>query len=283
MIILFHRCRFNASHKILFLDAAKMRLDEMATVAQRVFDCDPYSLRLARWDAAVDIPGISIQWVRSHVRVERKRWLKEVGFRENSGGTLYFGRGGDSIRIYDKRTERMVAYDRMRRKHEKQSLPTFEEFSGIAPTELQVVRFERQFRSGRIPTQLATLREMKQNVGMFNPFTPVVFQKGGKPELKIEDYSMRKYQEGDQLRKSITRSGLGETWIVFNIRFGGNARRKMQQLTDFVPPDPEGFAFPDLFTHYRDSVSHQLGIIAVPTQDDPKALSLPIRLNRSQQ
>lgn len=264
--LLFIRCRFGATNKIVFRGAAKMTLRQMAAGAAGVFDCDPYGLRLARLDPALDIPGISMEWVRSHVRVARKRCLKEIGgTAKNPGQTLYFGRGGDSIRLYDKRLEQMRKYERLMRKLGPESLPSFEDFSGI-PTGLPVVRIERQMRVGRIPPQLDTLGSLEQNISKFNPFAAIVIHRGGKPEPKDDDYSIRKYMEGKGFRQTILERGLANTRALLNARTGGNASRKMRQLSDFLPPDPVGLSPLNLFEMFQESIGRQISVSAVPDE-----------------
>jgi hypothetical protein len=265
--LLFIGCRFGATNKIVFRGAAKMTLRQMAAGAARVFDCDPYDLRLARLDPALDIPGISMEWARSHVRVARKRCLKEIGgTANNSGQTLYFGRGGDSIRLYDKRLEQMRKYERLMRKLGPESFRSFEDFSGIPPTGLPVVRIERQMRVGRIPPQLDTLGSLEQNISTFNPFAAIVIYTGGKPEPNDDDYSIRKYMEGKGFRQTILERGLANTRALLNARTGGNASRKMRQLSDFLPPDPEDFSPPNLFEMFQESIGRQLSVSAAPNE-----------------
>lgn len=264
---LFIRCQFGATNKIVFRRATKTTLRQMADGAAKVFDCDVYDLRLARLDLAVDLHGISMEWVRGHVRVARKRCLKEIGgTAKNPGQTLYFGRGGDSIRLYDKRLEQMRKYERLMRKLGPESLPSFEDFSGIPPNGLPVVRIERQMRIGRIPPQLDTLGSLEQNITTFDPFAPIVIHRGGKPKLNPEEYPVRKYFESTGFRQTIIERGFAETWAFVNARTGGNASRKVQQLSDSMPPDPEDFSPPNLFAMFHESIGRQLSVSAAPNE-----------------
>jgi len=119
--LLFMRCRFGATNKIVFRGAAKMTLKQMSTASATVFDCGPYDLRLARLDLAVDVVGISMEWARNHVQVTRKRRFKSIGGSHEEathslGQTMYFDGGPDFIRIYDKRIERMIQYECLARR-----------------------------------------------------------------------------------------------------------------------------------------------------------------------
>ena len=243
-----------------------MTLRQMVAGVARVFHCDSHHLRLARLDLAVDIPGISMQWARSHVRVARKRYLNEIGgTAQNLGRTMYFGRGGDSIRLYDKGLEQMRKYQRFKRKL-RGALPTFEEFSGLSPTDLPVLRIERQMRIGRIPPRLDTLGGLEHNITAFDPFAAVVIHRGGEPGPKDDVYSIRKYMEGKEFRQTILERGLANTWALLNARSGGNASRKIQQLSDFLPPDPEDFSPPNLFALFQEGIACQLSVSAAPNE-----------------
>jgi hypothetical protein len=273
-VILLRWCRFGASHKIVFLETAKTTLRQMAETIENIFDCTSGDLRLARVDAAVDVPGIPMEWVRSHVSVPHKHYLKEFGTSrdaktQNRTGTLYFGRGGDFVRIYDKRAEQMKKYMSLKRKVEPESLPSFEEFSGIASTDLQVTRFERQMRVGRIPPSIATFGDLEQNIANFDFFSPIVIHPGRKPEPNNEEYSLRRYLEGKGLRQTIIELGLAKTLALLNAKSGGNAGRKVQLLSDFLLPDPAGFTRPNLFAIFQESVGRQLvGYAARPDGTD---------------
>jgi hypothetical protein len=243
----------------------------MALGVAIVLDGDPYDLRLARLDMAIDLSGISMGWARGHVRVARKQSLREIGAPRdvtttNPGNTLYFGRGPDFIRIYDKRTERLKEYRYLRHKLGAEILPSFEKFSGMPPGDSPVVRVERQLRIGKIPPQLATLGDLERNINTFDPFSHMVIHPGGKPEPNSEHYSLRRYLEGVGLRQTIAELGLPKTWALLNARTGGNASRKIQQLSDFLPPDPEGFSSPNLFAMFQESIGRQLSRSSEPDE-----------------
>ncbi len=265
--ILFRWCRFGASHKLVFLQAGRKTLRQIAIGIATILDWDPYDLQLARLDLAVDVPGISMEWVLGHVRVAYKRSFRQVGGTARKlGKTMYFGRGPDSFRLYDKRVERLIEYKRLARRFGADSLPSFEEFSGISGTVLEVLRVERQMRIGRIPPQIATLRDLEQNITSYDPFSSMVIHRGGKVEPKTEEHSIRRYSEGIELRQTIGERGLAKTWALLNARTGGNASRKMRQLSDFLPPDPEGFCPPNLFEMFQESISRQLSVSAAPNE-----------------
>ncbi len=243
--ILHRHCRFNGTHKLAVLETARMSLRQMAMVIGNVFECDPWNLRLARLDLAVDVQGIPVQWFRNHMCAPRKRQIKVIGVEEetpeDSGGTTYFGSGADLVRLYDKEAEL----------RSKSCRP--------AETErLALTRIERQLRSGRIPRELTDLGALTNNAAHFNPFASVILLPGGKPQPNPQDYSLRHYLEGIGLRQLVHQLGLQRVWNILSARSRGNARRKFRQLSDFLPPDPEGFRVPDLFSIYQTSLCWQL-------------------------
>lgn len=268
-VILLLWCRFGASHKVVFLETARTTLRQMAATIESIFECNSWDLRLARVDAAVDVYGIPMEWVRGHVRVPHKRSLREFGTfthtnPQNRSGTLYFGRGGDFFRIYDKLAEQMKKYLRIARKIDPDAYPSFEEFSGIAPTDLQVTRFERQMRIGRIPPSIATFGDLERNIVNCDPFSPIVIHPGGKLDLNNNGkYLARRCSEGNALRQTIVECGLAKTWALLSAQTGGNASRKIRQLSDFLPPDPVNFRPPNLLAMFQESICRQLSRSAV--------------------
>jgi len=239
---LHYGCRFNGSHKLTVLNATAKSARQMAEVAEQVFDCDPGELRVARVDMAADVPDVPLRWFGGHMRVPRKG-IRQYGLNnEENGGTIYYGAGADYIRVYDKAAE-------VRKRSPEE-----------ADREGQVLtRVERQLRSGRIPRELATLEDLVNNAVTFNPFASVILFPGGKadPELTLGNYSTGRFLEGTGFRQLVLRDGLQQVWKSLGAR-RGNFSRKVRQLSDFVPADPEGFHIPDLFGLYARSVERQL-------------------------
>jgi hypothetical protein len=242
--VLHRSCRFNGSNKVAVLQTAEMSFSQMVDLIQRIFDCDSLTLRVARLDCAVDV-AIPLHWFRNHMCVPGKRRIKVMGVEKEApgggAGTTYFGRGADLIRLYDKEAE-------LRNKSHQ-----------AADTEsLALTRIERQLRSGRIPQELATLRDLMNNAADFNPFASVVLLLGGKPQPNVRAYPLRRYLEGFGLRQLVLDCGLQQVWNILSTCSRGNARRKLRQLGDFVPADPEDFQVPDLFSMYQRSLYWQL-------------------------
>jgi len=242
---LHYSCRFTRNHKLGILRVAERSFEQIMTTIQQVFECDPLNLRLARIDFAVDVPGIPVKWFRNHMCVPRKRRVRVFGLKpeskDDNSETIYFGSGADLVRVYDKVAEAKA-------KHRQ-----------LPPGENTVLtRVERQCRSGRIPRVLTTLADLMHNATTFNPFATVLLLSGGRCEPNIDDYLLRTYLEGTGFRQLVIDYGLQQVRNMFGSRSRGNASRKIRQLRDFLPPDPEGLQLPDLFSLYVRSLNRQL-------------------------
>jgi Replication initiation factor len=262
--MLFRYCRFNATHKLSIVKVSRMTIQDVAALIVKVFDCDPWDLRLGRVDFAIDLRDVAMDWIRAHVRVPHKRWKDERGFDERSKGlergkTLYIGSRADLFRFYDKGAQlagRSVS--------STDGLGTLRVGGTLS-------RIEHQLRRGRIPLDICTLKTLAANATSFKAFAPLTFVAGGREELKPSDYSCREYFEGTQLRHRIEQYGLARTWQFLNENWG-NAGRMVARLADFVPPTPTGFRLPRLSEMHREGLRFQLGIspaiLANPIEGD---------------
>jgi hypothetical protein len=248
--ILLRHCRFNATHKLSMVRSSEMTLDQTATFIENIFDCDPWALRLSRVDFAIDLSGLSMDWVRAHIRVPRKRWKDERGFTEGptgrkQGRTLYLGSTADLFRFYDKGI------------HLARRLPPTSSAQQLQ-TNNSLTRIERQLRTGRIPSDISTLSKLRDNGSAFDPFAPLYIACGGKGEPKMVNYSAREVLEGTGFRRLVERDGFAKTWDLLNALSRGNARRFVRRAADFIPPDPVGFQLPDFFEMHLDGLRRQL-------------------------
>lgn len=237
------RCFFGATQRLSIKGAGRMTLREMAAVIERVFNADPWKARLARIDMAVDLEGVSIDWIRSHVRVAHKRdcW-EERGSTDCGGMSLYVGHTADLFRFYDKLAESLY----------RNGAPV------KVPPVVPLSRIERQLRTARIPARMSTLSGLMQHGLDFNPFSPLRFAEGGKTEPRMRDYAPRDYLSGMGLRGQIYKRGFARFYQDLNECSKGNAQRVMKRLRDFLPSDSEGFCDLDLFTSYRSNLVRQL-------------------------
>ena len=81
-------------HKLELYDTAEMKFDEMLAEISRVFICEPLDLEMLRRDVCVDVEGISLDWFKTHTRVEFKRNIRDIGYmivHTRKGETFYLG------------------------------------------------------------------------------------------------------------------------------------------------------------------------------------------------
>lgn len=133
--------------KLELLDTGGKSLDQMCSTVADLLDGDPLDHRVSRIDLCADVPGIPVDWFRSHVRVRRKQWIAEfsqqavidhqrMGKRKIQ--TLYWGKRPSCLRIYDKIAERHIAYTRWCRKLIRKEKETWGDAQAIAKPEDRV-------------------------------------------------------------------------------------------------------------------------------------------------
>jgi hypothetical protein len=169
------------NHKVELIDVAQMRRTQILQEIGQIFDINALSLPVMRVDFAVDVPDLPLQWFRETVRVEHKRFRAAVTgqpfYSEMGKGsiqTLYFGKRPNLIRIYDKQAEYQDQYRTLIRKLGKD----------VASNRDSVLtRVERQM-GGRIPPEVATLRQVIGSGFRFKPFSRLkIIDHPATPEL----------------------------------------------------------------------------------------------------
>lgn len=169
------------NHKVELIDVAQMRRTQILQEIGQIFDINALSLPVMRVDFAVDVPDLPLQWFRETVRVEHKRFRAAVTgqpfYSEMGKGsiqTLYFGKRPNLIRIYDKQAEYQDQYRTLIRKLGKD----------VASNRDSVLtRVERQM-GGRIPPEVATLRQVIGSGFTFKPFSRLkIIDHPATPEL----------------------------------------------------------------------------------------------------
>ena len=245
--LLYRSCRYNGNHRVQIVRTGNKSFRVISAILAQVLDCDLRSLRVVRLDLAADVRGVSVRWFREHMYVPGKRrirvYVKHEGESScdwDNGCTIYLGAAQDLIRVYDK------AAELKNKSHDS------------APEDrLPLTRVERQLRGNRIPPELRTLPDIATNVVSFDPFKSVVILPGGAPEPTIEDYSLHRFLEGTDFRELVRKLGLQQVWTSMGRYSGGNGRRTVRRVADFVPPDPPTFQPPDLFAIYSQSICEQ--------------------------
>jgi hypothetical protein len=118
------RCNSKRSHdhKLELYDTGEMKFDQMLSEISRVFVCDPLELEMLRRDVCVDVDGVSLNWFKTHARVEFKRNSREIGYMvvtARKGETFYLGERTNQFRFYNKVAERLYRYLYMLRESRK--------------------------------------------------------------------------------------------------------------------------------------------------------------------
>jgi hypothetical protein len=162
-------------HKLELYDTGEMTFEEMISEIERVFVCDPLKLEMIRRDVCVDVVGTSVDWFKTHARVEFKRNIREIGFMmitAKRGETYYLGVKPNQFRFYNKVAERLYQYGWMVRQAKKSGCPilSFEEIFGHS-AEAVITRVERQYGGTQCGGTLGSLLKLNRT----SPFEPLKF------------------------------------------------------------------------------------------------------------
>jgi hypothetical protein len=232
-----------ANHKFELIDTGEMTLRQMSNEIERVFAVHALDLEVMRLDLAADVPGVTIRFFQEHTRVKRKRFLQRHGVipfvSMGKGGiqTLTFGKRPNVIRIYDKVAEYKEQYRKLRRKlGETGNVPPFEDVYRVSPEGYVLTRVERQMGGGRIPPELATVRQLP-NCAKFNPFTALEIISTTLPEPDPNDYSFMELCTGLYLQHFAMRHGAHEMTTFINRHSKRNGSRIRKKFEAFLPRD----------------------------------------------
>jgi hypothetical protein len=212
------------SHKLELVGGDAMTFKEIFQAMSVVAFAEAEQLRVMRIDASADVVGRSIHWFREHLRVPYKRFHTAYGsVRSGRRGfqpeTMYYGRGEDVLRIYDK-AEQL-------RHSEKFDCPRFTRWpDGAIPCHL--VRFERQFRGRAVPEELKHLGGLF-NAHRINPFENVRLEPF--QALDFGDAPIRAVLASQALAWHIEKHGQQAMICQFNKWSKGNGRRIMRSLS----------------------------------------------------
>jgi hypothetical protein len=146
--------RFNdkAGVKLEIFEVGKKAYSEIDAVLRQVMHGDVNDGEFSRVDLTADLTGIRVNEVERAMYVRFKQTSQTEyadgvtrNFRRGRGDTIYFGRGGDQVRVYNKTEHRKVllAKENARRRRHGYETKTFFEEYGYEPTEIRT-RVERQ-------------------------------------------------------------------------------------------------------------------------------------------
>jgi hypothetical protein len=216
--------------------------------------------------------------------------------------TLYFGKKPSCVRIYDKVAERVAHCELWKRrqirtavkehlpvpefidvqdwlavelpevKSEEPALAQPDLIPGTSPAQQNILHFpivtrvENQF-GGRVPEQLHTMSEMRNNVLDFNPFArmklvrgtvipPGCFDKDAAGEYRFKVKDWMAYTFVHQNWKLLSAA---QMWSILNR--DRNGKLYLRQMAEFLPIEDDGspgISEPELYDRYRGSTARQL-------------------------
>jgi hypothetical protein len=262
------------NHKLELIETGEMTYSQMRYQIERIFavNTNRDGLELMRLDLAADVEGVPVSWFQRNIRARFKRFANAIGTIEGpikyseigrqGVETFYLGKRPNLIRIYDKVGERWERYSRMlrreKRKHTAMSeVPTFQQMFGHACAGVVLTRVERQIAGGRIPERFATFDRLR-SVADFDPFESLIYIGVGKPEPNADDYDLRQYLTGMQIRAMVERDGIHRFLSFANKHSKRNGMRLLKQYEDFLPSDGCFVSPKGLFDRFRESVTKQL-------------------------
>jgi hypothetical protein len=252
-----------ANHRLELIDTGELTFDEMLGTIDRIFDVHARDLEIMRLDLAVDVPAIPVRFFQEHTRIKYKRWMQNFGIIPTSVmgmrgiQTLTFGKRPNLIRIYDKVAEYREQYRKLLRRFSPGAEPpTFEQCFGIPSEGFVLTRVERQMGGARIPSQLSTVRELK-NCIKIDPFDAIDLIAGAEPEPDPRN-SFMELCTGLYLQHLALRDGMQTLNAFINRHSKRNRKWVIDKFAEFLPKRHElGFTRDTLLQLYRESATKQ--------------------------
>ena len=240
-------------HKLELVDTGLRSFQELMREVESIFQVYPSTLGIMRVDFAVDVIGLPVLFFQDSARAAYKRIVAEfenaeqfVRIGQRDLETIYLGKRPNCYRIYNKIAEYKSQYAKLRRKLPGVSLPPFEELYGYPQNGAVVTRVERQYGGSRIPKEISTISNLRENFQTIQPFDPLEFLLSGVPAPDPDQYDLATYLKGLGLRQLIGDLGLHRARRFINKQSPGNAARILKKLGEFVPSLPSGVSAPNL-------------------------------------
>ena len=216
-----------------------------------------------RVDLAADVPDVSVDWFREHMRVCWKRRRAEIGeymvVSQCEGETLYFGKRPNCFRVYNKTAERKEQHKRLARRTSPDADDvTFEEVCHTSPDAI-LTRVERQIAGGRVPASISTIAQLK-NLPDFDPFAPVeILAEEPLPSANVATNCILTLA-GREVQRLVHSQGLHRARQLIRYMDRANASRNLKRLEPFfvVGDSRPGVSKEQLLSLYRESVTRQL-------------------------
>lgn len=264
--ILHVQCKHGDKHsKLEVLDVGKKPYSEIVRLIDAVTDAKPWELGIMRIDLTADVQGVTVPWLKSHIRFKFKRTENEYGqlryglIGHGEVETILAGSRPNVFRIYNKTKECLFQFRRMQRKVSIDAEPLeFEKEFGLKETDI-VTRVERQCGGGLIPSELANFGCL-QHVLNFNPFSSLEIIRSGQSALPLpEECEGLEYYTGLGLHNEVQRIGMQAFRKRLNKQTRGNAARTLERYRRFFPDGAETpVTVEQLLENYRQSTIDQL-------------------------
>jgi hypothetical protein len=247
-------------HKLELYDTAEMKFDEMLAEISRVFVCEPLDLEMMRRDVCVDVKGVSLDWFKTHSRVEFKRNIRDIGYmivNARNVETFYLGEKPNQFRLYNKVAERLYQYEWMLRESEKQGLPirSFQQVFGHSESAI-ITRVERQYGGSQCGGTLRSLLKIDRT----NPFEPLKFLKSNRAEISPFGVDCTTYWAAQHLQKL---AGENSTQFVrahiSNIVGSKNVKKTWDRFSPYLCPGEGGIDEQILHGLFLKSMMLQMG------------------------
>lgn len=288
--------------KLEIIETGQKSFPEIADVITSIWQLDPLKLGVMRADVTIDIPHIPVSWFREHTRFRYKQFASciekgseesEVQFVQMGSAkcqTLYAGKRPNLVRIYDKRTELYLKWQRECQRiarfnsglqkveltaeeilRHTRPTPTFEEFAenrGISiPADQILTRIERQI-GGKIPDAISTVGRLFRALPDFDAFANLEIMIGAsqvsRPQPPGESgnpgNSIRDHLAGIGFQTICNELGGLQNGVAYVIKYGnGNGRRVLESIKPYWPSSVHILSTEHIKNAFRDSVQQQLG------------------------
>lgn len=181
-VILHQGNRFNrkAGDKVELIETGGLKLLEMVSTVQNLYQIDAQEQRILRLDLAADNEDVTVEWFRTHTYARFKQTQREwkvESISQRRAESVTAGMKPNQLRTYDKTAHRKVLLGKERRKMLKEDrglCMTFEERWGYSPDKT-VTRVERQIGGEQIAkvgyTKVGNLYELQT----CDPFKQIIF------------------------------------------------------------------------------------------------------------
>ena len=134
--ILHLNAKKTGTHKIQIVEAGRKCQGQIADTIAQIVNEHPDLLGVSRVDSCADlVDGPSVKWIAQSVRAKSAQWQAQIGSMEiyDDGGrrldwsemgkrevhTMYLSKRPNCYRVYNKKAERLHAWNSERRRHER--------------------------------------------------------------------------------------------------------------------------------------------------------------------